>query len=148
MKKKLVIVSLIVIISLGGCGIIGSSDDEPDEFNIELDKEVLTNNSSINITAHNPLNSNINLLISRTGDPHIEKQTHGEWGRIEEEPPSFSISSFTLEPGQQREREISYDYIALNSEITPGEYRVYYNYYIGDEELEILIGYSDSFMVE
>ncbi|MEX1136989.1 MAG: immunoglobulin-like domain-containing protein [Balneolales bacterium] len=148
MKKQLFIIFLVIPFLLGGCGLFGNSADEPNEFNIGIDKEVLRENSAITITAENFMSNNIYLFISRTGDPHIEKRIDGDWARVEEEPPSFDIDTFTLEPGGQRIREISYDFIHRITETTPGEYRVYYDYFVEDEEGETQTQHSDTFTVE
>lgn len=148
MRKLPLIVYLVASLIFSSCGLFGNSDDEPDEFTVDLDSEILRNGSAITITASNPTSNDINLLISNTGDPHIEKRNNGEWERIEEEPPSFGISIITLEPDHERSQQLSYDYINRSIESVPGEYRVYYDYYIDNEQGNIQSQYSDVFTVE
>ena len=148
MKSYIRYILLFSAIFIASCGLFGGSDDDPVEFAVELDREVLVENASITITANNPTSNNINLLISRTGDPHLERMVDGDWVRLEEAPPSFGISTHTLEPGQQRIREVSYTYIDRLSENPAGEYRVYYNYYLGNQEEATQTQYSETFTVE
>lgn len=146
MRLHYMIFIFIFIPAMAGCGLFESSDEEETGFTVDLDREVLSENNVITVTARNTSNLTINLLLSRTGDPHIERRSEGVWQRVEESPPPFDVTVFPLESGESRTREISYNYISRLSESAAGEYRVYYDFFPENEE-ETQSEHSDPFMV-
>ena len=138
--------SLLLAFSIVSCNILSGNDSS--QITITLSNQSLSVEDTISYNVVNDNDESVFIYINGSVT-NIEKKTSDGWIRLNNTLPHHpTVISHEIEPGNEFESIITYEFIEKLAEEASGEYRVAYDYNKEKNDSEYKIVASKTFTVQ